>query len=53
MKLSRSAKARIKRMSVAERKAVFKAAVLLSDCEVITHERWAAVSRAINSCSKM
>ena len=52
-KLSKSAKARIKRMSAAERKAVFKAATLLSDTEVITHHRWAAVARAISSCSNM
>ena len=52
-KLSKSAKARIKRMSSVERKALFKAATMLADNEVITHQRWAAVSRAISSCSKM
>lgn len=45
MKLSKAAKARIKRMSAAEKKAIYKAATLLADNEIITHQRWVAVSR--------
>lgn len=53
VKLSKSAKARLKRMSASERKAVFKAATLLADETIITHGRWQAVARMINSCTKM
>ena len=52
MKLSKDAKARIKRMSNAERKAVHKAATLLADNDIITHDRWMAVSRIISSSTR-
>lgn len=46
MKLSKSAKARIKRMSNKEQKEVLKAANLLANVEVITNDRFNAVRRA-------
>ena len=51
MKLSKSAKARIKRMSSADRKKLAAAAKLLADCEVITGARYGAVHRILKSCS--
>jgi hypothetical protein len=45
MKLSKGAKARIQRMSQAERKAIVKAAQMLADCEVITAERAKTIAR--------
>ncbi len=45
MKLSKSAKARIKRMSKSERSACIKAANLLADAEMITPQRAAAILR--------
>jgi hypothetical protein len=45
MKLSKSAKARIKRMSSADRKALIKASNLLADCDCITAERAVAIAR--------
>lgn len=53
MKLSKAAKARIKRMTLAERKQLLKAATLLADNEVITHSKWASISRTLHSSSKM
>ena len=53
MKLSKAAKARIKRMSASERKQVLKAAQVLADIEIITPERYAATWRTLNSSSKM
>jgi ABC-type cobalamin/Fe3+-siderophores transport system ATPase subunit len=50
MKLSKSAKARLKRMSSGERKAVIKAAALLADCEIISNQRFAAIHRTTKSC---
>jgi len=49
-KLSKASKARIKRMSMTDKKAVLKAAALLADCEVITAGRYAAVHRMLKSC---
>jgi len=49
MKLSKPAKARIKRMSASERKAMIKAAAMLADAELITSSRYAAIHR---TCSK-
>ena len=46
MKLSKQAKARIKRMSMTEKAALKKACNLLADAEVITHDRYMAVMRA-------
>jgi hypothetical protein len=45
MKLSKAAKARISRMSQAERKACVKAAQLLADAEMITAERAKTIAR--------
>lgn len=45
VKASRSAKARVKRMSKAEIAAVRKAAMLLADCELITEKRYQAIMR--------
>jgi len=46
VKCSKAAKARIKRMSAAERKAVDKAAKLLADTECISYGRYLSISRA-------
>lgn len=45
-KASKAAKARLKRMSMTEKKAVHKAAALLADCELITNARYMAIMRA-------
>jgi hypothetical protein len=45
MKLSKAAKARIKRMTQAEKKALIKAAYMLADAEVITPGRAQAIHR--------
>lgn len=45
MKLSKQAKARIKRMSSAEKKSLVKSAAFLADTECITHERFRAIER--------
>jgi hypothetical protein len=50
MKLSKLSKARIKRMSSTERKQMVKAAQLLADNEVITHDRYMAMMRVCKSC---
>jgi len=49
LKLSKAAKARIKRMSASERKALVKAAQMLADAEIITSDRYAAIYR---TCAK-
>jgi hypothetical protein len=49
MKLSKGAKARIKRMSATERKALVKASNLLADCECITADRASAIARTCRS----
>jgi len=46
MKLSKASKARIKRMTMVERKQLLKAAVLLADSEVITNSKYMTVLRA-------
>ena len=51
MKLPKSAKARIKRMSSADRKKLAAAARFLADYDVITAERAGAVLRTVKSCS--
>tara|TARA_Y100000361_G_C11159946_1_gene346621 strand:- start:3775 stop:3939 length:165 start_codon:yes stop_codon:yes gene_type:complete len=53
MKLSKAAKARIRRMSASERKAILKAAQLLADVEIITADRYAATYRTLNTLNKM
>ena len=53
MKLSKAAKARLKRMSIADKKKVRAAAALLADCEVITAERYYAVSRTLGGSSQL
>lgn len=50
VKVSKSARARLKRMSSAERKMVHKAAVLLADNDCITSQRFVAIQRIIKSC---
>lgn len=47
MKLSKAAKARIKRMSAADRKAAGKAAILLADAEMISDERCSTILRTL------
>ena len=51
MKLSKSAKARIKRMSAADKKKLAAAARFLADYDCITAERAVAVMRTCNSSS--
>ena len=53
MKLSKAAKARIKRMSMTERKALIKAASMLADAEVISMGRLEAVARTCKSGTLM
>jgi hypothetical protein len=53
MKLSKMAKARIKRMNMSERKAALKAAALLADAEMITAQRYAAIHRTLNNSRQM
>ena len=48
MKLSKAAKARLKRMTRAEKMVLIKAARQLADAEVITPGRYAAIARTIN-----
>jgi hypothetical protein len=52
MKLSKTAKYRIKRMSATEMKAVAKAAKLLADVECITPQRAQTIMRTLNQCNK-
>lgn len=47
MKLSKAAKARIKRMSAGEKKDALKAAALLADCMIITDDKFAAIKRTL------
>jgi len=51
MKVSKAAKARIKRMNQAERKQLLKAATLLADNDLITDSKWSAISRSLRSSS--
>ena len=51
MKLSKSAKARIKRMSAADKKALVKAANLLADYDCITAGRAFAIARTCGAPS--
>jgi len=51
MKLSKGAKARIKRMSMADRKKLAAAARFLADYDCITAGRAGAVLRTVKSCS--
>lgn len=53
MKLSKAAKARVKRMNMGERKAVLKAAMLMADNEMITPDRYAAIHRTLSSSNKL
>lgn len=47
MKLSKAAKARVKRLTPAERKAVAKACILLADCELITSAKCNTIIRSM------
>ena len=49
MKLSKAAKARIKRMNMKERKDCMKAAVMLADNMLITDDKFAAIRRTLSS----
>ena len=51
MKLSKSAKARIKRMSAADKKKLASAARFLADYDCITADRAVAILRTCNSSS--
>jgi len=53
VKLSKNAKARIKRMTAKERKELFTAVTLLANAEVISRGRWVAVLRAVNTASNV
>ncbi len=46
VKSSKASKARLKRLSASEKKAVIKAAILLADNECITEQRFRAIARA-------
>jgi len=48
MKLSKEAKARIKRMPAKRRGELAKAALTLADCNLITYQRYQAIARALN-----
>tara|TARA_Y100001963_G_scaffold2167_1_gene2922 strand:- start:584 stop:751 length:168 start_codon:yes stop_codon:yes gene_type:complete len=45
-KASKAAKARVKRSSASEKKAIVKAAAMLADYELITDARYRAILRA-------
>jgi len=45
MKLSKQAKARIKRMSASERKSLVKSASFMADVECISNARYLAIKR--------
>lgn len=47
MKLSKSSKARIKRMTVKERRELFKAAILMADSELISAGKYSAIAREV------
>ena len=49
MKLSKAAKARIKRMSSGDKKALVKAANFLADVECITADRAATIARTVRN----
>ena len=49
VKVSKQGKARIKRMTASERKALIKAAAMLADCECITPKRFDAIVRTARS----
>ena len=49
MKLSKSAKARITRMSAADKKALVKSATFLPDVDCITADRAAAIARTVRN----
>jgi hypothetical protein len=53
LKLSKAAKARIKRMSASERKAMVKAAAMLADAELITGARYSAIIRTCGNMGRM
>ena len=53
MKLSKAAKARIKRMNMKERKDVMKAAMLLCDNDMITPQRYEAIHRTLSRSSSL
>ena len=50
VKVSKASRARLKRMTAGERKAVIKAAGLLADNDCITSKRYAAIHRIVKSC---
>jgi len=50
VKLSKAAKARVKRMSSSDRKALLKAALMLADNDIISSGRYSALDRLNKSC---
>ena len=50
VKVSKAGKARLKRMTAGDRKAILKAALLLADNECITSKRYEAIHRVARSC---
>ena len=53
MRLSKDAKARVKRLNGADRKSVMKAAQLLADNDMITSQRYLAIYRTLNNSAKL
>jgi hypothetical protein len=52
MKMSKTAKGRMKRLNKAQAQAALKAAALLADLECITDQRFTAIRRTLESCMK-
>lgn len=48
VRLSKEAKARIKRMPAKKRGELAKASLTLADCGLITYKRYQAIARALN-----
>lgn len=48
VRLSKDAKARIKRMPARKRGELAKHALTLADCDLITHKRYLAIVRALD-----
>ena len=49
VKLSKAAKARLKRLTRAKQKSILAAASELADCEVISEGKYQAIKRALRS----
>ena len=53
LKLSKAAKARIKRMTGAEKKALIKACALLADADCISDARFTAIRRTLSTSTSI